>query len=249
MKKARYYFIFSLILLALSCIPMFHMLRELWIETKMENTYEIHEAYIGKDGFENSLDVQELNVNGINLRIEEEKTNKLAPLTSFDAEENVPPGEIVKIHLFINNKEVSTPDEIWLSNRPRGGRYFSWLDVLNVKNKITGEQQVYFVQRLTGDEDPIEEQKWKIIGINQNGTYFEERFTYVERSNHALGVELINFSYTGLMSMGHHSNITKAYPSIFFPIIYPILTCLLGVILLIIAIILTVKKKISSVHS
>ncbi|ENQ3108694.1 hypothetical protein SAMN04488168_1559 [Bacillus sp. 491mf] len=247
MKKARFYFIFAFILLTLSCIPMFHILRELWIVTKIENTYEIHEAYIDKDGFESSLDVQELNVNGINLKIEEEKTNKLAPLTIFDAEENVPPGEIVKIHLFINNKEVSIPDEIWLSNRQKGGKYFSWLDVLTVKNKRTDEQQVYFVQRLTNDHDPMKKRKWKIICINQDGTSFEKRFTYAERSNHNLGVELINFSDTGLMSMGHHSDIMGAYPNVFFPLLYPILTCLLGVILLIIAIVLRINKK--KIHS
>ncbi|MDC2865076.1 hypothetical protein [Bacillus sp. BP-3] len=247
MKKARFYFIFSFILLALSCVPMFHILRELWIATKIENTYEIHEAYIDKDGFESSLDVQELNVNGINLKIEEEKTNKLAPRTFFDVEDNVPPGEIVKVHLFINNKEVSTPDEIWLSNREKGGKYFSWLDVLTVKNKQTDEQQVYFVQRLTDDNGPMKKRKWKIICINQDGTSFEERFTYNERSNHNLGVELINFSDTDLMSMGHHSDIMEGYPSIFFPLLYPILTCLLGVILLIIAIILRINKK--KIHS
>ncbi|MCM3734466.1 hypothetical protein M3215_01085 [Bacillus cytotoxicus] len=242
MKKARFYFIFAFILLALSCIPMFHILRELWIVTKIENTYEIHEDYIDKDGFESSLDVQELNVHGINLKIEEEKTNKLAPRTFFDVEDNVPSGEIVNIHLFINNKEVSTPDEIWLSNRQKGGEYFSWLDVLTVKNKRTGEQQVYFLQRLTNDNDPMEKRKWKIICINQDGTSLEERFTYEERSNHNLGVELINFSYTGLMSMGHYSDIMKGYPSIFFPLLYPILTCLLGVILLIMAIRINKRK-------
>ncbi|SDY95081.1 hypothetical protein [Bacillus sp. 166amftsu] len=221
MNKAYFYFIFSFVLLVPSCIPMFNIIREDWISKKIADTYEIHHAYKDSEGFENVLDAEEIKIDDVHIKILEERT---------------PSSGVVKAHLFINGVEVSTPDEILISNDPRDGRYFSWLDVLTVKNKISGEEQIYFLQRITSNGYPLEERKWKIISINKDGSYKEESFSYATRNQNYLGVALVNFSNTDLKLMGYHSDINGAYPSIFFPIIYPIFTSLLGIILLIIAI-------------
>ncbi|MGG3925125.1 hypothetical protein ABET51_03845 [Metabacillus fastidiosus] len=204
--------------------------------------YEIHHAYTGKDGFEDIINTQELIIDNINMKIIEEETGLKAPLTSWDMDENVPPGDIVKIHLLLNDKEITNPDKIWLSNRERGSRYFSWLDILTVKDRMTGEKQIKIVQRLT-DDDSMDYREWKIITIYESGDSEEEKLNYTKRGENKLGVKLINFSDTGLMYMGYYSDILQGYPSLIFPVIYPVLTSLAGMILLIITMRLYFKRK------
>lgn len=226
-----------------SIIPLFNIIREYWVEHKINERYEIQHAYQSKQGFEDIVDVPELTINDMSIKIIEEKTSKKAPLTSWDQDENVPPGDIVKIHLLLNDGEISKPDKIWLSNRHRGSRYFSWLDIVVVTDRLTGEKQINIVQRLTDDNHPMEGREWKIITIYQDSDVSEEALKYSERSDNKLGVKLINFSGTSLMSMGYYSDITKGYPSFLFPLLYPILTGMVGIVLLIIFSVLIYKRR------
>lgn len=140
----------------------------------------------------------------------------------------------MKLHLFVNGKEITQASEIWLSNRNRGSRYFSWLDILTVNEKVA------IVQRLTDDHEPMNNRRWKIIWIDEKANITEDKISYQKREENPLAVRLINVSGTSLMSMGYYSDILKGYPSIFFPLIYPIVTGLVGILLCIIAL---VKRK------
>ncbi|MGM8213203.1 hypothetical protein ACLIBH_10470 [Virgibacillus sp. W0430] len=243
MKKQITVLIISFILLAGSLIPTFQMVREVWIDTIISSRYDIHHAY-EEQGFEDIIDVQEIKINSKHIKILEEETGQKAPLTYWDKEANVPPGDIVRIHLLVNNKEISSSDEIWLSNRSRGSRYFSWLDVLTVTDRITGSEQIKIVQRLTRDDAAMEDRKWKIITISSSGnTIKEDVVTYNERSENKLGVKLINFSGTALMAMGYYSDIMKGYPSFVFPFIYPIFINAVGFLLFFIALSSFIVKR------
>ncbi|MEK3942841.1 hypothetical protein [Paenibacillus sp. FSL H3-0310] len=224
----------SLFLLAISFNPLFNYIREYIISDQINQRYEIKHA----EKEYNPINVQEITVDDKNIKIREEKTGRKAELTPWDVEEKVPPGDIVKVQFFLNDQQISTPDEIWLSNRDRGSRYFSWIDILTVKDRKTGEKQISIVQRLTDDSQPMETRKWKIITIAQDGEVDEEVLSYAQRSNNHLGVRLIEFSGTSLMGMGYYSDVTKAYPSIFFPLLFPFLTGIAGLLLLIFLIVL-----------
>jgi hypothetical protein len=230
MKKIILLSAISILLLAISVSPLFNYLREYSLEDQINQRYEIHHA----EKVHNIIGVQELTVEGMNIKILEEHTGRKASLTSWDEEENVPPGDIVNIRFLLNDKEITGSDEIWLSNRDRGSRYFSWLDIVTVYDRETAEQQINIVQRLTEDSQPMESRAWKIITISPGGSVKEDILNYSERGNNHLGVKLVNFSGTSLMAMGYYSDITKAYPSLFFPLLYPFLTGMAGIILLII---------------
>lgn len=243
MKKITVLFCISIVFLLISVIPLFNIIREFWIEQKINDRYEINHAYQDEQGFRNIIDVQEIRINDMNIKIKEEETGKKAPLTPWDRDENVPPGDIVKLHLLLYEKEITEPDEIWLSNRNRGSRYFSWLDIITVNDRETDEKQVKIVQRLTDDSHPMEDRRWKIITISEVGDSKEELVTYAARSENKLAVKLINFSGTSLMSMGYYSDITKGYPGLIFPFIYPFLTGLVGIVILIICFVLFNKRN------
>ncbi|WP_340010633.1 hypothetical protein MHI32_19885 [Paenibacillus sp. FSL H7-0690] len=224
----------SLFLLAISFNPLFNYIREYIISDQINQRYEIKHA----EKEYNPINVQEITVDDKNIKIREEKTGRKAELTPWDEEEKVPPGDIVKVQFLLNDQKISTPDEIWLSNRDRGSRYFSWIDILTVKDRKTGENQINIVQRLTDDSQPMETRKWKIITIAEDGEVDEEVLSYAQRSNNHLGVKLIEFSGTSLMGMGYYSDVTKVYPSIFFPLLFPFLTGIAGLLLLIFLVVL-----------
>ncbi|WP_153731438.1 hypothetical protein [Sporosarcina obsidiansis] len=224
--------VFSVFLLLISIGPLLTMARELWTSSKVDGRYKVQHAYTDDNGFPDIIDTQTLTVHDQSIFIKEETTERKAPLTSWDREEGVPPGDIVNLQLVINGRNVSTADPIWLSNRQRGSRYFSWLDVLTVKDRVKGTEQLMIVQRLSDDDVVDNNRKWKIITVDRSGKTSEEHFTYKNRSDHPLGVKLVNFSYTGLMQMGYYSDLLKGYPSLIFPFTYPFATGLMGVVFL-----------------
>lgn len=220
-------FMISLILFVISALPLFQMVRERVTTWKLDNRYTIEQAYA--QGFLTHNDVSEIVVNGHLIEIVEEKTGEKGTLTYWDENEGVKPGDIVKLHLSIDNKEVTTTDEIWLSNRDRGGRYYSWLDILTVNDDIA------IVQRLTDDNGAMEDRRWKIIWIDEKGKLTEDQVSYYDRSENPLAVRLINISSTSLMGMGYYSDILFTYPTIFFPLMFPWGTGLFSILFFIIA--------------
>lgn len=220
-------FMISLILFVISALPLFQMVRERVTTWKLDNRYTIEQAYA--QGFLTHNDVSEIVVNGHLIEIVEEKTGEKETLTYWDENEGVKPGDIVKLHLSIDNKEVTTTDEIWLSNRDRGGRYYSWLDILTVNDDIA------IVQRLTDDNGAMEDRRWKIIWIDEKGKLTEDQVSYYDRSENPLAVRLINISSTSLMGMGYYSDILFTYPTIFFPLMFPWGTGLFSILFFIIA--------------
>ncbi|MEY9976366.1 hypothetical protein [Lysinibacillus sp. RC79] len=235
MKQQGNILMIGLFLLVISSIPLFFMAREVYTEWKIDSQYSIKQVY-EEQGFPTTIDLQNIEVNGRYIEIKEEPTGKKASLTFWDEEEGVEAGDIVQLHLFVDNKEVTTADEVWLSNRDQGSRYFSWLDILTVNEKIA------IVQRLTDDDTKMEDRKWKIIWIDEKGSVKEETISYQLRSENPLAVRLIGYSGTELMMMGYYSNILTAYPTFFFPLMFPFVTVVIGILLCIIACILWRKQ-------
>lgn len=214
----------SILLIVLSAIPIYQMGREIITEQQITSQYDITHSYF-EQGFPTTINTNSIDINGTRIEIREEATDKKASLTPWDEEEGVEAGDIVKIQFLVDGQPVSTADEIWLSNRNRGSRYFSWVDVLTVNEKIA------IVQRLTDNDTLMDDRRWKIIWIDENGNMEEEHISYKNRSDNPLAVEVISSSGTELMQMGFYSDILKGYPSIIFPIFYPIITVLLGILL------------------
>ncbi|XEC92642.1 hypothetical protein AB6A23_14670 [Paenibacillus tarimensis] len=232
----------SILFIAISLNPMFLMIKEHWTGTQIMNRYEVDHAYI-KDGYPRILDAREIEVEGMRIEILEKDTGKDAPETFWDKEEGVPGGAIVTVQIRINGVNIAEPTELWLSNRDRGSRYFSWLDVLTVKDRTIQENSIAIVQRLTDDEGRMEDRKWRIVSVKYDGTWKDEVLTYKERSENPLGVRMVTVSGTSMMAMGYHSDILQSYPTLFFPLIYPWITSVIGVMLLVIGAVMIGKDR------
>lgn len=232
MNKNGMLLLLGLFLFIASAKPLFDMIREVVLEEKISDRYEINHAYV-KDGWPSIIDTYEIIIGSQHIELVEQNTGRKAPLTPWDKNEKVPPGDIVTIQFVLNGEEISTPSEIWLSNRDRGSRYFSWIDILNVKDLQSGENRIAIVQRVSDNEVPMDQREWRIFYINEaGGDWNEKKIRFQNRSEDLLGVKLINFSGTNRMAMGYYSDILHAYPTYFFPFLYPIGSGLIGILLL-----------------
>lgn len=228
MKRLLTLLLISFILLVVSAFPLYKISREIIIDNNLSSRYLIEHAYVDESGFPSIIDVNEITIDGIELEIVEEQTEKKAPLTRWDEEEGVPPGNIVDVHILLNGESITTPSEIRLSNRNRGSKFFSWLDIVTVKDYAQDKKYIKIVQRLSDDDALDDDRKWKIISIDEKGDVTEEKMSYETRSENPLGVKLIHFTNTALIAFGYYSDITQGYPSLLFPIVYPFATGLLG---------------------
>ncbi|MBE4909633.1 hypothetical protein IMZ08_16390 [Bacillus luteolus] len=232
MNKNGVRLLLGLLLLIASAKPLIDMIREVILEEKINDRYELQHSY-AKDGWPSIIDTPEITIGSQHIGLVEQNTGKKAPLTPWDKNEKVPPGDIVTIQFVLNGEEISTPSEIWLSNRDRGSRYFSWIDILKVKDHQTGENSIAIVQRVSDDEVPMEQREWRIFYINEaSGKWREKKIQFQNRSEDLLAVNLINFSGTNRLAMGYYSDILHAYPTYFFPFLYPVGSGLLGMILI-----------------
>lgn len=238
MSMIRAWLLFGAVfLLLLSSWPIFLMLRETYMNQKILARYETDHVDTSQ-GFSASLDTQHISFKGIDIDLVEIPTGKTAPLTVHDEYENVEPGEIVQLQWYVNGQPVSSADEIWLSNRGKGARYYSWLDVLQVKDRRTKTEKLALVQRLTDDDAPMDSRAWKIIWVEMDGSITEEQLTYADRSSNPLGVHIVSHAGTTLMGMGYYSDLMHVYPSLFYPILYPGMTVLLGLLFLLLGVFL-----------
>lgn len=216
MKKTKTTFITGVILLIISSPPILCMISEIVTDSIIKGAYSI------KNINENQGSIE---MNGINIKIKEEFTGEKRKELSYDSNEGAIINDIVKIHLLINNKEATKADEIWIPNKDKGGRYFSWLSILKVNSRLA------IIQRLSSNDAKMDDRQWKIIWIDKKGHIKEEHIFYKSRWKNPLAVRMIEYSNTDLMRMGYYTDILTIIPVIFFPFLYPILTGLVGLLL------------------
>lgn len=234
--------LFGLFCLVISAVPLFLMAREIYINNSMVDRYDISHAYI-EQGFPTVLDAQKIEVNGFTIETREEPTGRKAAESWWTTEEGAEENDIVKLQLLVNGKEVSEADEIAPDRDGGGSRYWSWLDVLLVKDKKSDEEHIAIVQRLSYNSVMQENYRWKIISIAEDGELSEKEIQYRTRSENPLAVRLITFSGTALMSMGYYSDLLHYYPSLFYPVLYPFGTAAFGVVLVLLGFFLQRRKK------
>lgn len=215
MKKTKK-MIAGIILFIISVPPLVCIITEIVTDSIINSTYSIKSFNVNQGNNE---------VNGKNFKIKEEFTGEKRKELFYNSNEEAIINDIVKVHLLVNNKEVTKADEIWIPNKDKGDRYFSWLSILKVNSRLA------IIQRLSSDDAKMDDRQWKIIWIDKKGHIKEEHIFYKSRWKNPLAVRMIGYSYTDLMRMGYYTDILTGIPGIFFPFLYPILTGLVGLLL------------------
>ncbi|KON84822.1 hypothetical protein AF331_12475 [Rossellomorea marisflavi] len=136
-------------------------------------------------------------------------------------------GDSNKVRLSINNKVYNTfQKDINLSDSVTL-RYGNIGVSLKTNNKDSTEELV-IVQKISTNS-------WELISIDKEGEVLITRIDSINklRKNPEL-VKVINYSGASSEAIGYHTQLTQGYPSVGFPILFPLITFIISITLIVI---------------
>jgi hypothetical protein len=236
-------FIIGLILFATSVGPVYLFIQETNLERHINSRYEFRGAIdiynMGEPGpsIEPSTALMSpIEVNGNIIEVKTEDTGIVAPERIVNKRLE----HIMKVKIKINGTEI-TPMEAWIKPLDKSdSRFLSWLNIVVVRDKKVNLERVAIVQAFPESRTEksmkkyIGSQKWRIIWIDKDKQTSEEVFTYPERGNHLVGVNLVQISSMTGAYIGYKSDIKTYIPlPPLYPLMYPFMSCIIGLALLI----------------
>jgi len=207
-------FITGIVLLLLSAYPIYLMLVEVIVSEAAYARYEVS-RYTGEN-----YDYRSAEFYGHRIAL----SDSLVMQSATDNEVKAP------VSISIDGKDYSIPSpiEIHIYN---GTKSYRGIALLNLKDRQTGSERLVVIQRVDGEQFP-EDTRYRILFVYPDGAVTEEWFSYTERADPAYRTMLATFVHPE--PLGFRSQVLHVWPSIFYPIIYPWLSCLVGLILSII---------------
>ncbi|MBD2843877.1 hypothetical protein IDH44_01620 [Paenibacillus sp. IB182496] len=111
-------------------------------------------------------------------------------------------------------------------------RYHGYWGMLRVQPR--GEEaRLVLMQRVSGPEFGREEDlAWRALTVHPNGGVDETLIAYETRDETPQLVDAINAAWASPISLGYKSNVLMGWPTIVFPLLYPLGTGALGLLLL-----------------
>ena len=211
----------GVLLLAVSAPMLYAHYREYALAEKARNQYAIQRIPIEPDGFTGEAYVFDFRGNRIELRDE---------FTKPTEERRHGP-----IRITVNGRDHSIAADAVIRPAYRdSNRYHGYLALAELTDRKTGTVRLAIVQRIDGHTDnspsPMEELRWRVLLVSEDGTVEEETFAYGEHTHPLYRTRLANFATP--MSFGYESNVLNVWLSLFYPILYPYVTALAGMTLL-----------------
>jgi len=173
---------------------------------------------------------------GNKIEIEEEPQDGKTFLNPWDNKIG-----IVDIFIKVNGNVIEKLNSHPVRIEEEGlNRYFGEIAYLKVKDLKNKNTKLFTVVKktveLTKEKSngdivgwvPDEQLKYKSFAIDENGSIEEEAFVFTERD--ALQTELLNAGTLGPYRVGYYTDLWEAYPTIFFPLLYPLVTLMTGFI-------------------
>lgn len=113
-------------------------------------------------------------------------------------------------------------------------RYHGYFGMLLVRE--LGRERLVLVQRADGIgfQFKPENLAWRMLIVDADGTVSEKRVAFGEWTDQPELADYVNRSSASPVSVGYRSGILQTWPSLFFPLLYPIASGVVGVLLLII---------------
>lgn len=124
-------------------------------------------------------------------------------------------------------------------------RYHGYFGVLITEDQE--DEKLILIQRVSGI-DFVQEKDlaWRTLTIEEDGHVQEDYFTYDERAKIPKRVDYINTTMTSPFALGYKSEILQGWPSVFFPLLYPIVSGVIGFVLIILGGINVLRRKSSA---
>ncbi|CAM3927468.1 hypothetical protein [Mesobacillus zeae] len=135
----------------------------------------------------------------------------------------------VDIHINGNDFSSGKPIEFNPSDIETS-RYYSYLDLLLVKDLDAKTESVLLIERLGASPQP-EKSNWRFFWISKDGKVKEELFNNKERKQQSSRTYLINKSATAGNHLEYKTRVLGGFPTYLYPIGYPWLSFLAGAVL------------------
>lgn len=207
-----------------SILPIFLISWEKITDSRIDKQYEIQNLLTIEEMDDVQLPVT-FEWYGQHLTIQEEPAHQRRSLSKENMNTEISADKLVNIRVWMNGNEVTHPDPILIADQESGVRYYPWLGVFKVNDKMA------ILQRLHEEETDNQRLQWKVIWIDKSGDTQEEKVRDQELKDQPLLVKLINMSGTGTAYIGYHSSILNTYPVFFYPYLYPYGTCIAGIVI------------------
>jgi hypothetical protein len=248
LKRGYVVMVIGSLLVMISIYPLFLLIRENVLESSINARYNF-EQVINVRNQSNRPSESEYSLSGPiqwqnnSLEVRTTDTGVDAPKSAFDRFEKEPK-RIMTVSIVVNGEEVSVPTEAWLPVViTKDSDFLSWLNIIKIIDKKNKDERLAIVRRQAENwtRGDTQNQRWSILYLNEESEVTDEHFFYGDRSEHLLGVKLVQLSSQSSSPIGYKSDISYRMPSIIFPIVFPTGTCLIGVILLVLGFL--VRKK------
>ena len=120
-------------------------------------------------------------------------------------------------------------------------RYHGFLNLMRVVDRNSGMTKIVVAQALgapMGVTPPYppegERLRYRVLLVSPDGTVEEELFTYAQRGSPPIRARLI--AHVVPHPFGYHSDLMQAWPTLWYPLLYPWLSGLIGAAMVILTI-------------
>jgi len=212
MRKTNIPLLIGLLLFAISAYPLFLHGREFLASNMAYSQYELNPIY----------DKTQVNFYGNDIVLSDQFAN---PSEEYKAG---------SVDIKVNGRDYSHSSKVEI--RPMfhdANRYHGYLHLVELIDKKKNTSVMAIIQRISGIETPpfnTKELAWRLLLVARDGSVTEEVFKFGEQSKPIYRGMLVNFASP--IGVGYYNNVLHAYPTIFYPIIYPYATGAVGIILL-----------------
>lgn len=217
-SRARYFLASGAILFAVSAYPLALMAREWCAARQLAATFKLEPSY----------DTTSLAVGTHRIEVSDRFASG-----NFKPEDR----QIAPVKISIDGRDNSDPSLIEI--RPHyhdANRYHGWLVLARLTDKKQNKEWLAIGERTLGDTLLVNRRalqpttEFRLLLVSADGQISEERFSLGERAKPLYRAAIVNYLYP--QPAGFHSQILAYWPSLFFPILYPLISGAVGLLLM-----------------
>lgn len=202
----------GLLLLGVSAPPLLLMAREAAVSRSVSARYSVERIIsAAPDIYDSALEAK---IGGHRVQLLDEYP--IEPRVPFEDESLTRPGTV---RIVVDGKVRSTPVAATIRvNKRDANRYwgFSYLQRLHDRD---GAERLVVAQRLGGN-------RYRTVSVFADGNVVEDEFSYADRCDFPVRAILIRNVVPH--PSGYCSDVLQVWPSIFYPVLYPLLSGFLG---------------------
>lgn len=205
------------LLVAVSVYPLGLMMREWWAVRQLHSGFEFQPEY---EKMQASLEKHQVAISD----------------SYADGKYKPEDRRVGQAKIKIDGKDFSDLGQIEI--RPyyqNANRYHGWAVLGQLRDLKNGRQWIAVGQRtlgdtlLTGRKPDLQSDEFRILLVDSNGQVDEQRFGLEQRTAPLYRMLFVRYLYP--TALGFHSQVLQGWPTLLYPILFPIITSIAGMLM------------------